>query len=44
MDILLALIVLIIIVWFTKSLILALIYIAAACLVVWLVRGANRRL
>lgn len=38
MDILIALLVLIAIVFFTKSLILALIYIAAACVVVWLYR------
>lgn len=41
MDFLIALLVLIVVVCFTKSLIVALIYIAAACLVLWLYRKAK---
>lgn len=41
MDFLIALLVLIAVVYFTKSLLVALIYIAAACLVLWLYRKAR---
>lgn len=43
MDIILALVILIAVVYFTKSLIVALIYIGAAFLVVFLWRKANLR-
>jgi Flp pilus assembly protein TadB len=42
MEFLIALVVLILVVWLTKSLLLALIYIAAACLVLYLYRRATR--
>lgn len=43
MDFLIALVVLILVVYFTKSLIIALAYIAAACFVLWLYRRAMHR-